>query len=284
MLKLFGEVMRLTYGKICEILMDSGIENAALEAKILIEYFCGVSPSRIHSQPDAEYESPELFEAVDRRCEKYPLQYIIGEWYFYGERYKINENCLIPRSDTEMLVEYAIKNLPKNSHFADLCTGSGCIAISTLVHRPDSTCTAVDLFEATIDVARENAKLNGISEIGRRINFRICDLLLPNQLGDETFDAIISNPPYIRTAVVDTLDKELFSEPRAALDGGSDGLDFYRSIISNFKERISPGGFFLFEIGYDQRDDIISIAASHGLDCEVKNDLSGNPRMAIIKI
>ena len=274
----------MKYNDICEILMDNGIENAALEAKLLIEYFCGVSPSRIHSQPDADYDSPKLFDAIDRRCEKYPLQYIIGEWYFYGERYKINENCLIPRSDTEMLVEYAIKNLPKNAHFADLCTGSGCIAISTLVHRPDTSCTAVDVFEATVDVARENARINGISDDGKRISFTLCDLLLPNPLGDENFDAIISNPPYIRSSVVDTLDKELFSEPRAALDGGHDGLDFYRSIILNFKDRIRKGGFFLFEIGFDQREDIISIAASHGLGCEVKNDLSGNPRMAIIKI
>ena len=255
----------MTYTELCDTLRDSGIENAEFEAFLLINFFCKRSRAEIFAEPEYQYNKKELFDAVDKRCERYPLQYIFGEWDFFGETYTVNENCLIPRPDTEMLVEYAIKNLPAGARFADLCTGSGCIAISTLVHRPDTSAIAVDVFEKPLELAKVNAERNNVSD---RFTAVLCNLLT-DELTQDGFDAVISNPPYIRTAVVDTLEEELFSEPRAALDGGEDGLIFYRKILSVHSKALKSGGFILFEIGYDH--------------CEVRKDLSGNPRMAILK-
>lgn len=269
----------MTYTQICEILTDAGIENADFEAALLINFYCKKSRAEILSDTNADYTEKALFDALDKRCERYPLQYIFGEWDFYGETYTVNENCLIPRPDTEMLVEYAIKNLPVGARFADLCTGSGCIAVSTLVHRPDTSAIAVDVFEKTLELAKGNAERNNVAD---RFTPILCDLL-KSELPQDSFDAIISNPPYIRTTVVDTLEEELFSEPRAALDGGADGLIFYRKILSDYKKSLKDDGFILFEIGFDQQDDIMTLAKLYGFTCDVKKDLSGNPRMAILK-
>ena len=260
--------------------MDAGIENAEFEATLLISFFCKKSRAEIFAKPEFQYTEKALFDAVDKRCERYPLQYIFGEWDFYGETYTVNENCLIPRSDTELLVEHAIKNLPEGARFADLCTGSGCIAISTLVHRPDTRAVGLDLFPKTVDLAEHNAKRNHVDD---RFEVICADLLGKNPFGNGEFDAIISNPPYIRTSVVDTLEEELFSEPRAALDGGEDGLVFYKKILSDYKNSLKKGGFILFEIGFDQNDDIKKLASRYGFECEVCRDLSGNPRMAVLK-
>ncbi len=270
----------MTYTQLCDALRDAGIENADFEAALLINFFCKKSRSEILANPETEYVDKALFDAIDKRCERYPLQYIFGEWDFYGETYTVNENCLIPRSDTELLVEYAIKNLPAGAKFADLCTGSGCIAVSTLVHRPDTRAVGLDLFDETVKLARHNAERNNV---GDRFDTLCADLLEGNPFTEGEFDAIISNPPYIRTSVVDTLEEELFSEPRAALDGGEDGLIFYKKILSDYKNSLKNGGFILFEIGFDQSDDIEMLAHAHGFSCEVRRDLSGNPRMAILK-
>jgi release factor glutamine methyltransferase len=270
----------MTQRQIYEALMDAGIENAEFEATLLISFFCKKTRAEILASPDTDYQSKELFDAIDRRCERYPLQYIFGEWYFFGETYTVNENCLIPRSDTELLVEYAVKHLPRGARFVDLCTGSGCIAVSTLVHRPDTSAVGLELFKETAELAAHNAKRNRADD---RFEVVCADLLGANPFSDAEFDAIISNPPYIRTAVVDTLDEELFSEPRAALDGGEDGLVFYKKILSDYTSSLKDGGFILFEIGYDQEDDVKSLAELYGFGCEVQKDLSGNPRMAILR-
>lgn len=270
----------MTYTQICDALMDAGIENAEFEALLLINFFCKKSRAEIFAEPEFHYTDKALFDAVDKRCERYPLQYIFGEWDFYGETYTVNENCLIPRPDTEILVEYAIKNLPAGAKFADLCTGSGCIAISTLAHRPDTTAVGMELFEKTAELAKHNSKRNRVEN---RFEVICADLLEENPFKDGEFDAIISNPPYIRTSVVDTLEEELFSEPRAALDGGEDGLVFYKKILSDYSRSVKKGGFILFEIGYDQGEEISALAYTYGFECEVRRDLSGNPRMAILK-
>ncbi len=270
----------MTYKEICSILREAGIENAETEASLLINFFCHKSRAEILAFPQAEYNDKSLFEAIDKRCERYPLQYIFGEWYFYGETYTVDENCLIPRPDTELLVEYAIKNLPKGAKFADLCTGSGCIAVSILVHRPDTNATGLDLFPETVKLALHNAKSNGVSECFDAV---CADLLTEVPFGEAEFDAIISNPPYIRTAVVSTLEEELFAEPKAALDGGEDGLKFYRRILSSYLPCLKEDGFILLEIGFDQSEDIATLSELYGLECEIRADLGGNPRMAILK-
>ncbi len=244
-------------------LAEAQIENAALEATLLCERFSGA----------------ELERAVARRCTHYPLQYILGEWCFFRECYEVSEHCLVPRPDTEILVERAIALLPKNARFLDLCTGSGCVAISTLAARPDTTAVAVDLFEQTLALAARNAVRNGVQD---RFTPRLADVLQPPQMAGG-FDAVLSNPPYIRNAVIDTLDTEVRHEPDAALRGGEDGLDFYRAILTHWTGLLAPDGFLLFEIGYDQAADITALAAAHGLRAEITRDYGGNDRVALIK-
>jgi len=212
-------------------------------------------------------------QAVRRLQDREPLAYVLGEWYFYDETYRVSPACLVPRPETEHLVEELIKRLPKGAVFADLCTGSGCIAISTLAHRPDCRAVAVDLSEEALALAKENAALNGVSD---RITFQHADVLSGNALGNADFDAIVSNPPYIVTEVIDTLEPEVLCEPRMALDGGEDGLIFYRVLVNDYRKNVKENGFLLFEIGYDQGEALRALCP-----CEIKRDYSGNDRVAL---
>ena len=212
----------MTYKDIVCHLRSVGIEDAESDAALLLEHYCNANRAHVFSFPDEDYTSSSLEEALKRRMKREPLQYILGEWGFFEESYFVNEHCLIPRADTELLVEKAIAALPRGSRFADLCTGSGCIAISTLKHREDCSALALDLFPNTLKLAQRNACHNGVET---RLAFRLADILRSDALdGEDTFDAILSNPPYIRTSVLPSLEKELTAEPRAALDGGEDGL------------------------------------------------------------
>ncbi len=221
-------------------------------------------------------DEADFSDAIERLKKHEPLAYILGEWYFYDEIYKVSSDCLVPRPETEHLVEELIKRLPVNGRFADLCTGSGCIAISTLVHRPDCTAAAVDISEKALNIAKENSEINAVSD---RINFIRSDIMIRNCLGDEKFDIIVSNPPYIRTNVISALDAEVLAEPIIALDGGSDGLDFYRVLISEYTKNIKYGGFLICEIGYDQGDALKRLCG-----CKIAKDYSGNDRIMILEI
>lgn len=249
--------------EIAERLLAAGVENAAWEAKLLCEKFDG-----------------EVLEnAVQKRMTHYPLQYILGEWCFWREVYEVSEHCLVPRPDTEHLVEQAISRLPKGAKFLDLCTGSGCVAISTLCSRPDTSAVAVDLFPETLALATRNAERNGVSS---RVAFRLADVLA-GCTEENAYDAIVSNPPYIRNAVVPALSDEVRCEPQAALCGGEDGLDFYRAILEKWKKALKRGGFFLFEIGYDQAEDLRKLAVEHGLTATVFRDYGGNDRVVLLQ-
>ncbi len=264
----------LKYSDVCARLKGAGIENFAQEAEILIEEFCG------EVLDGKEYISPELEAAVAKRCSGYPLQYIIGKWWFCRCEFEVGEDCLVPRPDTECVVEEAVKLLPRDARFADLCTGSGCIAISLLDLRRDLSGVAVELYPKTLEIARRNAEKNSVSD---RISFVEGDVLSGSVIGGEKFDAIISNPPYIRTEVVDSLCGEVTYEPRAALDGGDDGFLFYRAIVEKYAENLGDGGCFIFEIGYDQAVDIEELAEKSGFSCRVIKDLGGNDRVAVLK-
>lgn len=227
-----------------------------------------------HTGDPAERE--ELRRRVDAGE---PLAYLTGEWYFWRYAFKITPDCLIPRPDTERVVEAVLEMLPKNGRFADFCTGSGCIGISILAERPDSTCVAVDVSEAALAVAAENARRLGVDR-------RFCAIradLLSDPLPDlPAPDLIVSNPPYIRTAVL-AESPDLIPEPALALDGGADGLIFYRTIVDRFADRLPPEGCFVFEIGYDQGNDLRKIAEERGFTCEIRRDYGGNDRVAILK-
>lgn len=271
----------MTYQDLCARLKQANIDSPEWDAALLLEHFCKVHPSAVGLDPTADYSSQALEKAVKQREARFPLQYILGEWSFYRQTYEVTPDCLIPRSDTEILVEEAIRRLPHGAHFADLCTGSGCIAISTLCERPDTTAYAIDKFVATLAVAMRNASKNGVAN---RLSLSVADVLKDGALPSEMqFDAILSNPPYIRTSVVGELAPEVLAEPAAALDGGSDGLLFYRAILQNGKKHLKAGGFFLFEIGFDQAEDITRLAKEAGCPtCQIIKDLSGNDRVAWI--
>lgn len=256
----------MTQQEIAARLTAAGIENAAGEARLLCEHLSGEA----------------LIQAVARRCEHYPLQYILGEWYFYRECYEVSEDCLIPRSDTEILVDTAIKMLPNGARFLDLCTGSGCVAISTLASRNDTVAMAVDLFPKTLALAARNANKNGVET---RIDFMCHDVRTPPPASLEcsSFDAILSNPPYIQNDVVPTLQREVSFEPSAALMGGADGLNFYRAILEKWCVLLKPQGLLILEIGYDQGRALTDLAAAHGYSCAIKKDFGGNDRVVILQ-
>ena len=256
----------MDYPTLLTTLREAGIENAAGEARLLLEHF----------------EGEALSDAIAKRLSHYPLQYLLGEWGFYREEYEVSPDCLIPRPDTECLVELAVKHLPKGARFLDLCTGSGCIAISTLAARKDTSALAVDLFEGTLALAGRNAKRNGVAE---RLQLEKADVLAdpPPTLSEERFDAILSNPPYIRSDVVKTLSPELAFEPAAALDGGEDGLAFYRAILTHWTLLLKEDGFVLFEIGFDQADALNALAPLYGFTSTVFRDLGGNDRVTLLK-
>ncbi len=271
----------MTYNEICNILTAAKIENSRGEASMLICHFCNINQAELLMCHDRDFASEELEAAVRKRAAHYPLQYILGYWEFFHETYRVNENTLIPRSDTEKLVELSVQLIPENARIIDLCTGSGCVAVSTLATRPDCRAVAVDLYRDTLDIARENAESNGV---GERLGFVAADVLdssFMDSLGQ--FDCILSNPPYIETKQIPLLEEELSFEPEAALDGGDDGLDFYRVIIGEYGKYLTEGGIMLLEIGCDQAHAIAVLASEAGFRCEIFKDYGGNDRVAYLR-
>ncbi len=270
----------MTYNEICMRLAAAEIENNRGEAAMLICRFADITKAELFGMHDVDFDIPELSDAVNKRCSHYPLQYILGYWSFCHETYHVTEDTLIPRQDTEKLVELAIKILPHGARFIDLCTGSGCVAISTLAARHDCRAVGVDLFPRTLSIAGENAEHNGV---GERLGLLCADVLDPSFMDNlGVFDCILSNPPYIESKKLSSLDKELSFEPDAALDGGDDGLKFYRTIISSYGKYLSDGGFMLLEIGYDQAKSVAAISREFGFACEIFKDYGGNDRVAYL--
>lgn len=240
------------------------MKTETMEQRLLREYF-GVGTE---ARDDAER----------RLREHEPLAYILGDTVFYRETYRVTPDVLIPRPDTERLVEKIIEKLPADGNLLDLCTGSGCVAISAIRNgKPGCRAVAADLSEAALEIARENAARNCVSD---RIEFLRENVLHPAIDPSLRFDVIASNPPYVKSAVVDTLEPECQREPRIAFDGGEDGMNFYRAILCGYASLLKPGGCFLFEIGYDQREDISALAAVLGYSCTVTKDYGGNDRVA----
>ena len=229
----------------------------------------------------AEHFSGRALEKAKKRVEEgEPLAYVIGEWYFWEHTFKLCPETLIPRPDTEHVVERAIKELPEGAYFADLGTGSGCIALSVLAARPDTCALLCDISGAALECARENAAAIGVAA---RCEFLCADMLAGFLPAGAHIDAVISNPPYIPGAVIPTLSEQVRREPRIALDGGEDGLDFYRAIFALHAPRVKEGGALILEIGYDQAAQVRSLAAGHGWDCAIYRDYGGNDRVALCR-
>ena len=274
----------MTYRQLIDRLLAAGIENAAGEARMLLEHTLSITPDAPRFDPHAHLHDPDgrLSAALVRREAREPLQYILGTWFFWRQEYEVSPDCLVPRPDTEILVEQALTALPRGGRLLDLCTGSGCIAISLLCERPDATGVAVELSAPTLSLATRNAKRNGVSE--ERLFLMRGDVLdgsFLQTLG--TFDLIVSNPPYIPTRDLATLPPETQQEPALALDGGEDGLQFYRRMLqTDYRAALKPGGCMLFEIGYDQGDALRKLAAEQGLHCRILKDYGGNDRVAYL--
>lgn len=274
----------MTYREIASRLSAANIENAAGEAWLLIAHFAHMDENLVRTTPDIPIPDPDgaLSLAIRRRENREPLQYILGCWSFWRQEYEVSPDCLVPRPDTECLLEQALKLLPPKGRFLDLCTGSGCIAISLACERPDATGVAVELYERTLALAKRNAVKNGVGE--DRLCFVQSDVLCPDFLPAlGKFDLIISNPPYIPTRHLDTLPAETQQEPRVALDGGEDGLLFYRRLLApDYQSALKENGCFLFEIGYDQADALHSLAKSICAECTILKDYGGNDRVAVV--
>ena len=260
-----------------KILADAGVSSARHDARELFIKIGGMSLAELISQ-DAFCERPELKSAIERRKNREPLQYIIGTVDFYRESYEVSPDCLIPRQDTEILVDFAVNKIPSGEKFLDLCTGSGCIAISTLKNTENTSAVAIDISEDAIRIAKKNAERNGVFD---RVEFLPGNIL--NYSDDGKYFAILSNPPYVREEVYSELEPEIYFEPKIAFTAGEDGLEFYKKILSLYKKMLDPCGFFAFEIGYDQSSQISDIAKANGMSCEIIKDYSENDRVAVIR-
>ena len=257
-------------------LTDAGVPDAALDAWYLLQMVCKIERSYyyVHGEEDITQDAQKEYEiAVQKRAEHIPLQYIIGEQEFMGLRFKVNSNVLIPRQDTETLVEQVLKIVKPGMKVLDLCTGSGCVLISVLKNAPELTGMGSDISKTALLVAKENAKLHEVDAEWVRSD------LFDNIT--ETFDVIMANPPYIPTGEILSLKPEVRDfEPENALDGGADGLDFYRKITGQVKDYLNPGGYVYMEIGYDQGEAVSELMRNAGFtEVEVIKDLARNDRV-----
>ena len=276
--------MAYSYRSLTHALGHAGIDTPSLEASLLLEAFAGAIKATLMADSGRLYDTPALNAAVSRRLAREPLQYILGQWEFFGCDFTVNEHCLIPRPDTEILVETAIRSLPRNARVVDLCTGSGCIAVATLVHRPDVTADALELYPDTLRLACENAKRNRVADRFRGIEADLLQNGAEALASNAPYDAILSNPPYIPTADISALSPEVHKEPFAALDGGEDGLVFYRAILRDYAPLVRAGGYILLEMGYNQADALKALIEEYlpGASVEIIRDLGGNDRVTKI--
>lgn len=270
----YSELYR--YG--CGILEGAGIDDALLDARLLLEYICGTDINHLYAHGDqrvSDDEADRYRRVITERADHKPLQYITGTQDFMGLDFRVTKDVLIPRQDTEMLAEEALKNLHDGMRILDMCTGSGCILISLLHYSNDCSGIGIDISPAALAVARDNAEKLGISSVD------FIESSLFDKCPDEKFDMIVSNPPYIKTDVIKTLMPEVREhEPMEALDGSGDGLLFYRKIAEGACRHLYSGGYLFFEIGYDQGKEVSGIMTDAGYKgVTTVKDYSGNDRV-----
>lgn len=266
------------------LLRDAGIPDADLDAWLLLSFVTGLNKAAYYGNPERLMEEKEqklYFEWIALRSERVPLQHITGEQEFMGYPFFVNKHVLIPRQDTEVLVEEAFKRLEPGMRILDLCTGSGCILISLLKmnvckrQMKDIQGTGTDISKEALYVAGKNAERLGI-----RAEFLQSDLF---ECVEGQYDMIVSNPPYIPTKVIEKLQDEVrVYDPYIALDGREDGLYFYRKIITDSIQHIKKEGILLFEIGHDQGQAVSSLMRQAGYErIQIKKDLAGLDRVLI---
>lgn len=268
------------YNKTKKELAAAGIEDYVFEAKQILRHITGFSNVQIISNPHKKlslFEENNLTAIIKQRLIRYPLQYIIGEWGFYGGNFKVGPGVLVPRADTETLIDIALEFLKdrENSQVCDLCTGSGCIGITVAREKSDSFVTAVEKYEEALRYARENAKLNGTENI----EFISGDVF-EGAGAEKQYDLILSNPPYIPPEEMKEISPEAKFEPETALLGGEDGLDFYRAIIKGYKASLVDGGMMAFEVGMGEADAVAELMKNQGFcDIGTRQDAAGIERV-----
>lgn len=272
----------LTKGMI--MLKGSNIESPKLKARLLLQHILNKPRQHLIVYDNEEVgkkEQWEYFVNIEKMTNGVPLQHITHSQEFMKMDFYVDENVLIPRPDTEILVEEVIKIAQKieNPKILDLCTGSGAIAISIAKNVPNAKVYAIDISDAALSIARKNAK-----KLEAKVKFIKSNLF--NKLDKIKFDIIVSNPPYIKRKDINFLSKEVQKEPEIALDGGIDGLDFYRKITEKAIEYLKLGSYLCYEIGYDQKDEVMSIIDNNknygGTYC--KKDLCDNDRIIVTRV
>lgn len=274
---------RECYEKGSRILNEAGIEEFTLDARLLLEAVCGTNRNDllVHGEQPVEPEAEEkYFGWIGKRAGRIPLQQLTGEQDFMGLTFTVNENVLIPRQDTEILVEEVLKELHDGMRILDMCTGSGCILLSLLHYSNDCEGLGVDLSAEAMEVAGRNVLKVLTPEKAEHVHFLQSDLF---EKVEGKFEIIVSNPPYIASAEVDRLMPEVRDhEPRMALDGTEDGLHFYRRIIEEAGKHLVSSGMLFLEIGYDQGQAVSELMRTEGY-CEVQvvQDYAGLDRVVL---
>ena len=260
-----------------ETLKNANIAEASLDARLLLEHVCRTDHNTLLSHPELEVEDEKVSEytqLIEKRKLRIPVAYILGTCEFMGIDFCVSNDVLIPNQDTETLVEEVLRNLHDGMRILDLCTGSGCIALSLLHYTNDTTAVGTDISEAAIEIAKQNSDKLGLLDRFEAV----CTDLFPEE---ERYDIIVSNPPYIPTGVIESLEPEVKSyEPFIALDGKEDGLFFYRRIIPKACDYLYKSGYLFLEIGFDQGEAVSDIMKEYGYkNLEVIKDLGGNDRV-----
>lgn len=259
-------------------------DNARFEAELMVMSIMEMDRTRLvlnGKLPVMPQHTYRMNKMIERRKKGEPLQYILGETEFMSLDFFVREGVLIPRSDTEILVETVIDKFDdKKTTVADICTGSGCIGISIAHYKKNTDVELFDISDIALETAEKNIKRNNVSD---RVKSYKMDIL--NEYPKKKYDVVVSNPPYIEKAVIETLQTEVKDyEPRIALDGGEDGLVFYRRIAETAHNFLKKGGLLAFEIGYNQGESVRGLMQNDFYDTEVIKDLNDNDRVVIGKL
>lgn len=273
------------------ILKDNGLEEAGLDAWLLLEYKTGKNRAYYFAhgdEPVSDETAAEYLELIGRRAGHIPVQQLTHQAFFMGYEFYVNENVLIPRQDTETLVEEGLKCLEdvEKPKILDMCTGSGCILISLLMERQDAHGAGVDVSPEALEVAKENASLLNVENRADLVESDLFSAPYFCEKGGKEggkYDILISNPPYIATEEIETLMEEVrLHDPRKALDGMEDGLYFYRKITEEAGEYLKPGGWLLYEIGCTQGEAVSEMLRNAGFEkVQVVKDLPGLDRVVM---
>lgn len=280
-----NRTVRGVYREAIRMLSEAGIENARYEAAEIIASACNKGRSFVLTHGDAvlaEHRLRWLDDCLARRISGEPLQYVLGQWEFYSQLIHTGKGVLVPRQDTEVLVDKVLEFIENREEpkVLDLCSGSGCIAIAVARTDTRADVTAVELYDEAMHYLDRNIDFHRIPQ---RVHARKYDVMTAPDDSFGKYDVIVSNPPYIQTDKLADLQIEVKSEPLTALDGGADGCDFYRSIAANWAGLLKDDGIIAVEIGYDIADAVCAIFEAAGFTAEVHKDLTGNDRVVIAR-